>query len=180
MLCGNPPLLSSEKPKDYESLFSHMADCVEPTDVVEWLWLKDLVDHTWEIRRLRRFKNQLIEIGLPSPESKVDRYRQLVADVRMKMHENHPERFAKPEEAPEKPKKRERKRPPSAADEVKSFRQCINDYQTLDRLLISAEERRDALLREIERRRDGLGQRLRGASDDIIDAEFSETAIAAE
>src|SRR5262245_12407467 len=64
MLCGNHPVLSSEKLKEYESLFSYMADCVNPTDIIEWLWLKDVVDHTWEIRRLRRFKRQLIEVGL--------------------------------------------------------------------------------------------------------------------
>ena len=64
-LFGDPPVLSSEKRKDYENLFCHMAECVKPTDVIEWLWLKDVVDHTWEIRRLRRFKRQLIEVGLP-------------------------------------------------------------------------------------------------------------------
>ena len=67
-LCGNPPVLSSERRSDYESLFGYMADCVKPTDVIEWLWLKDVVDHTWEIRRLRRFKRQLIEDGLPENE----------------------------------------------------------------------------------------------------------------
>ena len=51
LLCGNPPVLSSEKRKDYESLLGYMVDCVKPTDFIECLWLKDVVDHTWEIRR---------------------------------------------------------------------------------------------------------------------------------
>ena len=75
---------------------------------------------------------------------------------------------------------RARKRRPSEADAIQSLRQCIDHYQVLDRLLISVEERRNAVLREIDRRRDGLGERLRRASDNVIDAEFSETPIAAE
>jgi hypothetical protein len=172
LLCGDPPVLSSEKRKDYESLFCHMADCVKPTDVIEWLLLKDVVDHTWEIRRLRRFKNQLIEVG-QSPAAQISFIISGPNPIE-KLEEN------KKEQAPDKPKKRKRKRRPSEADATQSFRQCIDDYQTLDRLLISAEDRRNAVLREIDRRRDGLAQRLRRASDDVIDAEFSETAVAAE
>jgi hypothetical protein len=194
LLCGDPPVLSSEKRKDYESLLCYMADCVKPTDVIEWLWLKDVVDHTWEIRRLRRFKNQLIEVGLPthendaegeSPLAEIMKAIRAEADARYYSNANIPNPIEKLEEnkkeqAPEKPKNRKRKRRPSEADATQSFRQCIDDYQTLDRLLISAEDRRNAVLREIDRRRDGLAQRLRRASDDVIDAEFSETAVAAE
>jgi hypothetical protein len=197
-LCGDPPVLSSEKRKDYEALFSGMADSVKPTDSVEWIWLRDIVDHTWEIRRLRRFKCLLIEVGIvhqhptqhpfprhnAKPERKVSdlevaRRIAFILDrgARLVQLENN----KKEEEASEKPKRaRKPKKRPSEADAVQAFRQCINDYQTIDRLLSSAEDRRNAVLREIDRRRDGLGQRLRQSSDDVIDAEFSETAVAAE
>jgi hypothetical protein len=181
LLCGNPPVLSSEKRRDYESVFCYIADCVKPTDFIEWLWLKDIVDHTWEIRRLRRFKNQLIEIGLPTDQNDAaeeDPFADIMATIQQHAYENPIDRFEKKEEAPDKPKKRKRR--PSEADAVQSFRHSIGDYQTLDRLLISAEDRRNAVLREIDRRRDGLVQSLRRACDDVIDAEFSETAVAAE
>src|ERR1019366_1348925 len=29
---------------------------IRPTDAIEWIWLKDLVDLIWEARRLRRVK----------------------------------------------------------------------------------------------------------------------------
>jgi hypothetical protein len=189
LLCGDPPVLSSEKRTDYEILFSYIADYVKPTDPIEWLWLKDVVDHTWEIRRLRRFKYQLIEFGSPRQDAEtalphlpltgqndgieiglgfVSRLRLARDQLQKRRQEEALGKFRKP------------KRRPSEADAVQSLSQCINDYQTLDRLLISAEERRNAVLREIDRRRDGLAQRMRQASEDIIDAEFSEAAVAAE
>jgi hypothetical protein len=207
-LCGDPPVLSSEKPKDYESLFCHMAECIKPTDAIEWLWLKDVVDHTWEIRRLRRFKRQLIEVGLPDNGDAV----QLLALPMQHFHEydeketaresweasrrstesfeNFYERMKSEREWQRRQIEermggcnkipRARKRRPSDADATRSFRQCIDDYQTLDRLLTSVEGRRNAVLNEIDRRRDGLGQRWRQASDGIVDAEFSESVLAAE
>lgn len=36
--------------------------CVEPQDIIEWLWVKDVVDLSWEILRLRRLKIDLVEI----------------------------------------------------------------------------------------------------------------------
>jgi len=31
------------------------AKIVEPKDMIEWWWVKDITDYSWEIRRLRRF-----------------------------------------------------------------------------------------------------------------------------
>ena len=163
-LCGDPPVLSYEKRKDYETLLGAIAECVKPTDVIEWLWLKDVVDHTWEIRRLRRLKQQLIEIGSPQPKGP-DRFAHLVSVYK---DENKP-----PPEQPKKP----RRKPASTKDVVEAFRQAIDHYHAVDRLLISAEDRRNAVLKEIDRRREGLAQCSRRASDDVIDAEFSESTV---
>jgi hypothetical protein len=67
---------------------------------------------------------------------------------------------------------------------VRAFDYQLPRHMKIDALLASAESRRNEVLHEIERRRDSLASRLRAASDDIIEAEFtdvqSDTGSAAE
>jgi hypothetical protein len=60
-LLGKAPLLKSEDPKQYQALLSEIARTVKPADVMEWLWVKDIVDLTWDILRYRRLKTSWIE-----------------------------------------------------------------------------------------------------------------------
>jgi hypothetical protein len=59
---GDPPLLSTEDPQLYSLLLCTIAQEVCPRNAIEWFWVKDIVDLTWEIQRLRRFRTVLIEI----------------------------------------------------------------------------------------------------------------------
>jgi hypothetical protein len=56
----------------------------------------------------------------------------------------------------------------------------LGQYENIEKLLTSAELRRDRILREIELRRDHMGRRLRAASDEILDAQVQASRIAAE
>jgi hypothetical protein len=60
-LFGNAPLLSTEDPSLYWNMLDRFATCVEPKNIIEWLWVKDVLDLSWEIVRLRRFKIVWIE-----------------------------------------------------------------------------------------------------------------------
>jgi hypothetical protein len=60
---GDPPLLSTENRELYFTLLCMVAQELRPRNIIEWLSLKDLVDLSWEIRRLRRFKALSIEKG---------------------------------------------------------------------------------------------------------------------
>src|SRR5262245_35525823 len=60
-LFGDPPLLQGEDVDLYNNLMGQFAKLVEPNDMVEWWWVKDITDHSWEIRRLRRFKVLIVE-----------------------------------------------------------------------------------------------------------------------
>jgi hypothetical protein len=55
-LLGKPPLLATEDQNEYEALLAELAHEVKPSDVIEWLWVKDVADLTWEIIRYRRIK----------------------------------------------------------------------------------------------------------------------------
>jgi hypothetical protein len=52
--------LSSEDAGAYEELTAAVINTIEPTDAIEWLWTKDVIDHYLEISRLRRFKLKTI------------------------------------------------------------------------------------------------------------------------
>jgi hypothetical protein len=182
-LLGAPLLLRSEDPEVYNDLLGHFAGCVEPKDIIEWFWVKDITDHTWEIRRLRRFKSIFVE-GVRT------------SDYWEMFHSDSPKNGDGGERKPIIPTEEE-------ATEILNFLQkdayfdgkrcgldelcsaiqlseVMQRYEALDRLIASAERRRDRTLREIAFRREYLAQRLRKASDEII-GQFQEVVpLAAE
>ena len=198
-LFDDPPLLSTENSGQYRSLLDQIAKCVKPKDVIEWLWVRDIVDLSWEIRRLRRFKVLIIELarqkrisdfGAPTdlrfvPAISVTVNGQPISDF----IRDHPiSEFGEPISDPGKPVskkkvKKTRKRKPkldTESDSASLFQECISDYQCVDRLLAAAEVRRNEALHEIELRRDRIARLRRRATDEIIDAEFNEARFAAE
>jgi hypothetical protein len=177
-LFDDPPVLSTENSSQYRSLLDQIAKCVKPKDVIEWLWVRDIVDLSWEIQRLRRFKALFIE-----------RARQNISDcaedgggpirpilvIRSSALDPPIEK-----QIEEQTKTKRRKAKFTESDSAGGFQACISDYQCVDRLLAAAEVRRNEALHEIELRRDSLARRLRRATDEIIDAEFNEARFAAE
>src|SRR3954470_23731783 len=59
-LFEQPPLLPGEDSETYNRLLTGVAVSVAPTDVIEWLWVKDVIDLTWEMQRLRRLRAALL------------------------------------------------------------------------------------------------------------------------
>jgi len=60
-LWGSPPILRPKTADDYWKLACLIAGDVEPASTIEWMYLKDVVDCTFEIRRLRKCKAWLSE-----------------------------------------------------------------------------------------------------------------------
>ncbi|MGW8788688.1 hypothetical protein [Heyndrickxia sporothermodurans] len=63
------------------------------------------------------------------------------------------------------------------AEDVKAhgFLMNLPAIERIDRLALTADQRRDALLREIERKRASLAQQVRSATADILDVDHAET-----
>jgi hypothetical protein len=146
-LWGPSPVLASENHEAYQRLALGIAESVKPNDVLDWLMVKDVVDLSWEIRRLRRFKAKSIEI-LPNHLSSedIDRLR-LRAGGEVKLG-------AILEDAV-----------------VEELFDTLQQYAAIDALLASAELRRAAALREIERWR----SHRRKGSDEVIDGEIIDS-----
>ena len=62
-LLGAPPVSREEDALRYDDLLAQVSSVVKPKDVLEWLWVKDVVDLVWEAQRLRRIKIGLISIS---------------------------------------------------------------------------------------------------------------------
>jgi len=59
-LFGPSPLIMNEDPKYYKELLLKFSEAVKPSDFLEEIWVRDIVDLEWEILRLRRLKASLM------------------------------------------------------------------------------------------------------------------------
>lgn len=167
-LFGAPPLLQGEDKAAYDGLLARISDAVNPMDVIEEIWVRDVVDLSWDVLRLRRLKASLITVSL---------HKGLARLLNPLM------------ETPEARELSERwaARRPSAIKKVRSTLAAANlsmedvtaealalsldDVEKIDRMIMMAETRRNSILREIDRHRAVLGEKLRHAAQSV-DAEF--------
>ena len=63
---GQPPLLQGEDEAAYFGLLEKVRASVKPRDVLEEITTRDFVDITWEILRLRRMRQPLIDVECAS------------------------------------------------------------------------------------------------------------------
>jgi hypothetical protein len=62
---GPPPLLKGEDPAVYNDLLARITGALKPADIVEEIWVREIVDLTWEAQRWRRLRDAFIESELP-------------------------------------------------------------------------------------------------------------------
>jgi hypothetical protein len=63
-LLGESPVIRGESQAEYDQLICSIAEAIEPTNAIEWMWVKELADTTWEVRRAQRARTKLIEASL--------------------------------------------------------------------------------------------------------------------
>src|SRR6266446_6738397 len=61
-LFGPPPLFDDEDTKVYDQLLTQVSTTVTPADIFEHIWVRDVVDLSIEVLRLRRFKVNLMMV----------------------------------------------------------------------------------------------------------------------
>jgi hypothetical protein len=188
---GPPPILEQEDSAAFDALHKHVTKDVQPVGILEKIWVWEIVVLTWEILRWYRVKNELVKSGLPAGLAEILRpYAQTVhretpeyekaakigtMDAMLKHEANRPlieEHIAQGWAA---------KDPDHVAmidefvasgalsmDQVmsKAFVENLDPIERIDRLIMSAENRRNAALREIERHRRSFAQALRDAVED--------------
>jgi hypothetical protein len=170
-LFGPRPLLEGEDSAAYDKLLAQITEALKPKDIIEELWVYDVLNLSWEVISWRQRKSRLIKanlhLGLKTVLSSlttyvnakelaenwavgdaesVERVDELLSDADLSMDEVVAETIA-----------------------IK-----ISDIERFDRLIMNAEARRNAVLREIDRYRCSKSQPARRAIETVEDAEYTE------
>jgi hypothetical protein len=168
-LFGPPPFFDEEDEKVYDQLLTRVFTTVTPADIFEDIWIRDIVELTLEVFRLRRLTASLI---------KANEYKGLSETLAPLLGRSQAETLSEGWAA----------RKPDIVEEVKktlssaglstdtilaqTFSLKVNDIQQIQHMIALAEARRNATLREIDRHRQTLGQKLRRAAQQIADGEL--------
>src|SRR6266545_1512784 len=57
---GPPPLIEGEREAAYDELLARISGALQPADILEDIWIRDVVDLVWDVFRLRRLKANLM------------------------------------------------------------------------------------------------------------------------
>ena len=150
-------------------MLDRFAESVAPRNIIEWLWVKDVADLSWEIPRLRRYRTLMIERRRES-DARIEYAREYADDPEV-YDRLTPEQIEAHRNAPTLD---------AESDSARLLIYYLPQYETIDKLLTSAELRRDRILRELDFRRERIAPLLRKISDEVIDASADAVPLAAE
>lgn len=185
---GPAPLFEGEDSAGYDDLLARVSGAIKPADIIEEIWIRDIVALTWEALRLRRARAALLAANRYAGVKHV-----LMPLCGTKAYDLS-EQWARREGEAIAAVDRHLATAGLTMDAVMAETMSVEIalVEKMDRMIASAEIRRNATLREIERRRSGLAARLREATRDadhvqnvqeaefqVIDAPAASTAPAA-
>jgi hypothetical protein len=169
MLFGPPPLFDGEDPEIYDQLRREISAAVMPADIFEDIWVRDVVDLTIEVLRLRRLKVNLMMTNA---------YKGLTETLSPLVGRMQAETLAEGWAARKSDVVEEVNKTLASAglnnDSILAQAFClkVNDIERIEHMMALAEMRRNSTLREIDRHRQTLGQKLRRAAQQLEDGQF--------
>ncbi len=180
-LLGTAPLTHFESLDAYNKILSLVASTVEPRDVIEWIWLKDVVDLIWETRRLRRAKATVLALArrdalislISPPDDGMTNVAMEIAGGVQAVYGARADGYVAGDAADVQfvQRRLQQQGIGEGAIEGGAYRRSLDDLERLERLLVISDTRRDAILRDMERRREAVGRRLREAAELAIEGE---------
>ena len=167
---GWPPLIAEESEDAYERMLGHVIDALAPADMLEHVLIRDVVDLSWKVLRLRRLEAGLMAAG------RFDAMRQLY--VSRWGHDYDREAPPRDRKDPLKQVDAELAKANLTASHVAAytFAGRIHEFESIERMTAAAETRRDAALCRLDRHRASLALRLRRA---LLELEHDGRALAA-
>ena len=170
---GPAPLLEGEDKADYIGLLEEVRRQVSPKDAIEQIYVRDIVDLTWELMRYRRIKVATLHKGqvrAVQQLTSLNNWPGLDADAKWSVGTAIKTSFADG--------MRELAKHGVTLQDINAhaFAAERDTLLRLDQNMMQIEARRNFALREIERRRTSLGRRL-GAVVNEVEAEFKEEKV---
>jgi hypothetical protein len=169
-------LLPGEKQADFETIQQMMIDDIQPENNLEWLWLFDLAELTWEILRYRQLKQRTLELyrdraieailsRLDSPGLPTEHLKELQFHIR----KNAIDWRDDPEAAAEIEARLVRHNFNAEGINAETYCQAYEAFTLFNDLMRLAQQRRIALLREISFQRESA-KRIERLSEVSIEA----------
>jgi hypothetical protein len=163
-LFGLPPLINGEDLNSYKALETRIFSAVKPADILEHIWVRDVIDISWEIVRWRRLGANLMQAHAYRGMGET-----LLPLVGVLKAQSLAEAWAA--------------RKPDAVEEINAALAAaglsmemvmahtlslkLDEFERISRMVAVAEARRSAALQEIERHRETLGKKLRQAVQEL-------------
>jgi len=185
--CSPTPLLKGEDAAAYADLATRVVALLQPSDIIEEIWVQEIVDHTWEACRWRRQRDMFINSEVPKtlapilqPMIKKPYYGpSFTAQVKAACEAATTDQKLAADWAAGKPEAIKSVNEllasvGSSMDNVlaQTVAGILDKVESFNRLTASAQWRRDTLLREISRHRASFAQKARDNLPKIEDAEF--------
>lgn len=179
---GDPPLVGDETVESYNSFFAAIVAGLNPANSIDWLYTRDVVDLSWQIRRerailagvVKSFQTEIVRELLKATADAPDALHAAV--YRIFNASNDAQRWASDQTARKEIEARltAKGHHPSSVL-AQAYMRGASHIDAIDRRIASYEARRVGIVRELERRNEKLARDLTAASN-VIDAVFSEAA----
>ncbi|HME86366.1 MAG TPA: hypothetical protein VKG91_17925 [Roseiarcus sp.] len=166
------PLLPAEKEADYAATAGRIVGVARPRDAIKEFLIRDVIDLTWEVLRLRRAKAGILRASMDGGVyDALGGVGYAFAD-RSTLSDS----WAAGDDRARKKVDAILAKAGLTTDEVtaKTLERKIDVFERIDRMLASAGARRNNALREIDRHRDAAGAAVRRAIDEVGDVEFRD------
>ena len=157
-----PALLPGEDPEHYQSIRDAVIREIEPQTPIEWLFVGDLVELSWEVLRYRRLRQKVLdasrELAIQAILERIDLTgieENSLSLARQHIKQNVAAWRTDVETEIEIESRLVAHRVDTESINLEAFSQGQELYLLFDTLLSSAQSRRILLLREIENRRMG-------------------------
>lgn len=180
---GKPALVGPETLDDYERFLSSIALAIKPTDIIGWLLTKDVTDWSWEIRRERTIKAEIVKYyqkevvaellkstrdSLSLYESAL--YRIFEAGADLTRWTTDQEARMKIEEA------LAAKGHDVSSILAQAYMRGANQIDAIDKRIAAYERRRNVAIKEAGLWSDRLLRQLDHTTSEVIEGEFTEAA----
>jgi hypothetical protein len=167
-LIQKPPLLKDESREEYNDLLTGLVTDIAPFDRIEWLWLIQFLDCSWEILRNRRYRAILIDLQ----RDQALRHIIVMTTASQRMSNTELEQaFARWTANPEH--FGQHGIDPQSVPAMALIRAAHN-VEVIDKILEKLQRRCDTILQQLEYRREVFASRARRAADKILTVEHIE------
>jgi hypothetical protein len=168
MLFAKRPLALGESEQDYDDFLRKVSLTVQPGDIIETLWVKDIVDLRWETMRLRRLQASLLMSAARIILANLLRTENagLIDGVQVFTVPDLLNAFMAGDDKAVAEVERVLARRGQDMDAImaQALVEKLDQISAIDRMVTGADGRRNKVLQEIDRRRDAFARRLRAAA----------------